>query len=154
MNCIGHIPSTRVTSPHLRSPSFAGLYLHPSCLCRCLPTPPSREQRPTSCVPSWLALQPALCFALPAISLPTRREALTRPRTSPRPPPQTWARLGPGPTGTPTSRSKVGCYLSTPSLFAAVSAHSQQFCGNHHHCHHASLALLLVCYSGDVLYLQ
>ena len=79
--------------------------------CRCLPTHPSQVQRPTSCAPSWRALQPALCCALPATSQPMKRGVWTRPRTLLHPPPLTWLLLGLGPTVTPTSRNRVGCCL-------------------------------------------
>lgn len=92
-----------------------------SAVCRCLRIRHSQAQRPTFCALSWRALQPARCCALLATSLPMRRMAWIRPRTSSHLPPLTWPPLLPGPTATPTSRSKVGA-AKLPAFAAAPAA--------------------------------
>lgn len=109
-----------------RKSSSSWPFVHVTVLfvCRCLPIRHSQAQRPISCVLSWHALQPARCCALPATSLPMRRGAWTRLRTSPHLPPLTWPPLLLGPTATPISRSKVGA----ASFFSMQCRAVQQHC--------------------------
>lgn len=51
----------------------------------------------------------------------------------------------------PHLKKQGGLLLVHPLFHLQLCLHIANFCGTHHHCHHASLALLLVCYSGDVL---
>ena len=104
------VPSALVTEhkQQERCSCFPTLQYPTVSVCRCLRTRHFQAQRPTFCELSWRVLQPAQCSALPATSLPMRKGAWTRLRTSPRPPPLTWGPLLLGPTATPISRSKVG----------------------------------------------